>query len=93
MCKTDVAIPDIQFKVSSLINGTTHHHVLTLQSKNIFATTRSGTYLELIQLSEYFTGQGAKSTDQLWILGDAFMYDYYTIFDKDNKKIGFVDSM
>lgn len=37
-----------------------------------------------------FTYSDAPSEQDVWVLGGAFLSEYYSIYDIENKKIGFV---
>ena len=46
-----------------------------------------------MKLPKGWTLVGGTSSQNYWILGDAFLFDYYAIFDKTNRKVGFVHSL
>ena len=47
----------------------------------------------MIRISGYDMKVDASSDDgQYWIFGDQFMKQYFTIFDYENKKVGFIRS-
>ena len=46
-----------------------------------------------MQQDPFMQVAGSEIGDQIWILGDVFFYEYYVIFDKENLRIGLVESL
>lgn len=73
-CTTIDSLPDVHF----VLNG--YNFVLS-----------SSQYIQLSEMNgQMYCSAGFQgTTQQLWILGDLFLGNYYSVFDMGNKRIGF----
>jgi len=80
-CSNFSQLPNIAFTVNGV------DLTLTPDFYVIKETFQNGT-------SVCFLGiEGSLLTTPLWILGDPFLRAYYTVFDRDNNRVGFAPSM
>jgi hypothetical protein len=63
----------------------------TIGGKNYFIPRES--YVIKYMEDVYYLGIMSSSSLNMWILGLNFFENYYTVFDQENKRVGFAPSI